>query len=133
MPLAHALGYFTHSLITGQRLIPVSFTNVPSAHKKTRQLISQTDGLLRCRCFGTVDRLAINTIACRGCLECGRFTREFEFWTLREVLNVILKVIGTWQRLASDTRLASCRRKGGHNGGPAKQQAQSSGFDSRKH
>ena len=59
-----------------------------------------------------VDRLAVNTFASCRCFERGGFTSEFEFWSLREV-DVVLKIVGAWQRLASDTRLASGSRKGG--------------------
>ena len=80
-----------------------------------------------------VSRLTIDTVTGGGCFKSGGFTRKFEFWSLREVLNVVLKVVGTWQRLASDTRLASSGRKSGQDSCSAKQQAQRSGFDSRKH
>lgn len=52
--------------------------------------------------------LAITGFVGTGLFERGCFSRKFELWSFREVLNVVRQVVPTGHRLSGDTHLATC-------------------------
>ena len=51
--------------------------------------------------------LAIIVFLRLGRTQCSRFAWKLKLWARREVLNVVLQVVRTWQGLAVDAHLAS--------------------------
>jgi len=66
-------------------------------------------------------------------LESSRLAVEFVLGTFHKILHIILQKVSTGERLASNTRLATCRRSQTCNGDAASEKTQATFFGQRRH